>query len=109
MKAIILNGYHQGEVHNVPRLVPSLCLMKPMRYTLCDCNDENPTTADFEESREEYKITFVSVDRTFGLYTTNGDPSEIIKSRDWVLDKKRQYYSGMKPIYIGCRDERAFQ
>ncbi len=108
MNAIILNGYHAGEQHSLRSLIDPLFLHKPKRFIECSCNEEEPSLHDLKEERQEYKLTFISKDRTWGLYTTTGDPREIVKSRDWVLDEKRQFIRNRDPIYIDCRDERAW-
>lgn len=100
---IILDGWHQGHVVTLP-IQPSIKLLRPKVTTDCNCGD---TFESYESqaSVHEYKLTFLSLDHKWALYTTDGNPERIADRRDWVT-KPGGWTAA--PLYFDCRHEKAW-
>lgn len=104
MKALILDGFHRGEITLLQSPLPVLRLIKPPSTTACGCSD----TTEFVKSGEEileYKLAAKGSD--LWLYSRDGDLfGPMTSGRDWIcadpLAPKRQ------ELYYDCRDPRAF-
>lgn len=109
MKAIILDGFFAGLLFET-ELLPVLKLARPATQTWCDCNaDQNPEPHNNQEnSFIEYKRAAWSDD--CALYSLKGDLFEpLTKSRDWVIDRERMPGHVRSPLYLDCRDDRAWK
>lgn len=105
MKCIVLDGWHKGSVHEFPIANPEIYLIKPQRVTICDCSGE-PIEHDFEKEKAVYKLAAVDIQRECALYSVNGDLFDpLTKARDWTV---KDPMAKPRPIYFGCRDERAW-
>ncbi len=109
MKAIVLDGYHAGTVVDIPPL-DVLRLSKPSRIVWCDCDPGmDATETDYEESIQEYRLAAMDYKRDCGLFSVKGDLFDpMTKGRDWVM-KDRGAGPTKLPIFIHCRDERAWR
>lgn len=107
MKALILDGWHRGSVHNIPEPFPVFHLTKPRGITTCDCDPEVTTRVDREAQNKTYKLAAISRDRTTALYSEHGDLFDpLTKYSTWIV--KDSTSKPMPNIYYNCRDERAF-
>ena len=106
MKAIIIDGWHSGSVHEIPAPLPTFRLIKPRSVTVCDCDDISDRRTETEDSIKEYRLASVSNDREVALYTEKGDLFDpLTRGRTWIV--KDRSVAPRTPIYY-CYDERAF-
>lgn len=102
---IVLDGWHQGHVVTLP-IQPTIKLLRPEVHTDCACNPDSFETFIALPAEHIYKLTFLSLDHKWALYTTDGNPEHIVSSRDWVT--RPGGWAKAAPIYFDCRNEKAW-
>ena len=105
IQAIILDGWHAGEVIEMGHLLPVIKLLKPHTLTVCDCRDDDEHFAS-PVGRIEYKICFESVDGKLALYSTAGKSDDVFK---WFTSAVRfKPYNRHERLIFNCHDPKAW-
>lgn len=105
IQAIIIDGWHTGEVIEMGHILPVIKLLKPHTLTVCDCNDDDEHFPKPPENIE-YKICFTSVDRKVVLYSTTGKSDDVFK---WFIQSIRfKPYNRHERLIFNCHDPKAW-
>lgn len=109
MRCLVIDGFHARQVFDFPQCIPTIRIPVQKIITFCDCYSESPSdNVESKPTIKEYKLLWSDSDKGTAVYSSDGDLFEhLIKGRDWVIDRERQLWH-KSPIYVSCRDERAF-
>ena len=95
---IFLNGEKSGVIQKSPEFIERFYFsVPPARIMAVSIN--SPLFPESVPLRQiEYKMTFASLDRECGLYTTNGDWREILYGGDWVATQAERVHGKKQDI-----------
>jgi hypothetical protein len=102
--ALFLGGRQHGRLLSLEFLTPYYDFPAIHRKISVAMNQQLPDEV-MKTDRDRYKVTMVSVDKKFALYTECGDAIHIFtRVRDWVVSDKDIFYGRKpEPVFLNGR------